>query len=155
MCFETRDRIFASVCKERDDLKKRLAAATEVWSGLKEELEAEILRLTNIAEHQANMNHLATELALQLDTVTADRNRLQEAYEAMSRDLEKMSARVNEGQSELAKVKAERDAAVLDLRTSSGCWHCERNGKTCHMIEPVERPKVACGAYVWQGMEGK
>lgn len=116
MCFETRDTIFASVCKERDDLKKRLAAATEVWDGLKEELEAEILRLTAIAEHQANMNHLATELALELDTVTADRNRLQEAYDAMSRDLEKMSARVNESQNELAKVKAERDAAKALIR---------------------------------------
>lgn len=120
MCFETRDRIFASVCKERDDLKKRLAAATEVWDGIKEDMEAEILRLTAIAEHQANMNHLATELALQLDTVTADRNRLQEAYEAMSRDLEKMSARVNESQNELAKVKAERDAAKAIIREWEG-----------------------------------
>lgn len=137
MCFDFRDAKYAKVCKERDELRQ------------------ENEKLKEICEKQVRMNRKAAEMALKLDTVTADRNRLQEAYDAMSRDLEKMSARVNESQNELAKVKAERDAAVLDLRTSSGCWHCGKNGKTCHMIEPVERPEFACGGYVWQGMEGK
>lgn len=177
MCFDKRDAALAAACKERDDLKKRLAAATEVWDGLKEELEAEILRLTNIAEHRANMNHLAAELALQLDTVTADRNRLQEAYEAMSRDLAKMSGRLADTRAEAAnysqvskalrdrgyenfgvlfaacdQVKAERDAAISDLQSCSECWSCGENGAGCKPYSPTQRPALACGSYIWRGL---
>lgn len=168
MCFETRDRIFASVCKERDDLKKRLAAATEVWDGIKEDMEAEILRLTNIAEHQANMNRLATELALELDTVTADRNRLKEAYNAMSRDLEKMSARLTEAQNELVRVKAERDALVKIVgESSANCDYCKHvntlvacpYGVTCAICKCANNcvcGKCECGSgFEYIGLEGK
>ena len=75
MCFESRDAAYAAVCRERDELRQ-------------------------IVEKQARMNRTVALMALELDTVKAERDaladdnkRLNEAYEAMSRDLELMSNR--------------------------------------------------------------
>lgn len=54
MCFESRDAAYAAVCQERDDLRQ-------------------------IVEKQAAMNQKAAELALELDSVKAERDALKAA----------------------------------------------------------------------------
>ena len=125
MCFEKRDEVLAAVCKERDDLKKRLAAATEVWGGLKEEMEKEISRLKTIAEKQAEMNQKACELALTLDTVAEDRDRLQIAYDNMAQDLEFTNNRLTDALNELARLRALQDPSdnMVEVVRCGDCKH--------------------------------
>lgn len=73
MCYESREVAYAAVCQERDALRRMVVK-------------------------QAELNQRVVDLALELDTVTAERDalaadnkRLNEAYEAMSRDLERMA----------------------------------------------------------------
>ncbi len=76
MCFDKRDSVIANLCQERDQLR-------------------------NLVQKQFEAYQQTVEMVLELDSVIAERDallednkRLNEAYEAMSRDLEKMAKKL-------------------------------------------------------------
>lgn len=52
---------------------------------------------------------------------------------------------------ELARVKAERDAAIKELHRLSVCATCTGNGTKCHVDMPVPDNPTCCGSYEWRG----
>lgn len=51
---------------------------------------------------------------------------------------------------QIAKLTAERDAAVAELTNQSACWTCKKNAD-CHS-RPVEEPSIRCGLFEWRGL---
>lgn len=147
MCFEFRDAEYASVCKERDELKR------------------EVENLKQIVEKQARMNRTTAKMALDLDKMTeerdrwesdyrdlesafdiadeqreiekrglkaelavvkADRDRLQQAYNAMSKDLQTMFNRMTDAQNKIA---------LLEKKATETCDTCGHyNGGVGDMV---------------------
>ena len=100
MCFEKKDAAFAAVCKERDELRV-------------------------ICEKQARMNRSMAKMALDLDTMTADRDRLQRAYDAMAQDLEFTNNRLTDALNELARLRALQNPAdnMVEVVRCADCKH--------------------------------